>query len=131
MDDDCSSLRYIFTSSVALGLVQLQELEIKNCAVLEAIVVIEEERTDNTLFPNLTRLELKDLPKLACFCYFVENAIELPSLATLSIDKCPNMETFISNFTGVDMSTSKENLHMDIQPFFDEKVFFLLFFFFT
>ncbi|KAK4850961.1 hypothetical protein QYF36_011344 [Acer negundo] len=76
-----------------------KELEIKNCAVLEAIILIEEEMTDNTLFPNLTRLELKDLPKLACFCYFVENAIELPSLATLSIDKCPNMGTFISNFT--------------------------------
>ncbi|TXG73906.1 hypothetical protein EZV62_002485 [Acer yangbiense] len=133
VDDKCSSLKYMFTPSLALGLVQLQELEIKNCTVLEAIIVIEEERTDNTLFPNLTRLELKDLPKLFRFCNFPGNSIELPSLARLWIDNCPNMEKFISGSTDADMPASKENLHTDIQPFFDEKVFFLsfLFYFFT
>ncbi|KAK4849914.1 hypothetical protein QYF36_002045 [Acer negundo] len=122
VDDKSSSLKYMFTPSLALGLVQLQELEIKNCAILEGIIVIEDETIRNDLFPNLNRLDLKDLPKLACFCNLVENAIELPSLATLSIDKCPNMETFITNFTGVDMSTSKDNLHNDIQPLFNEKI---------
>ncbi|TXG73920.1 hypothetical protein EZV62_002499 [Acer yangbiense] len=122
VDDKCRSLRYIFTPSVALGLVQLQELEIKNCAMLEAIIVIEDETIRNALFPNLNKLDLTDLPKLAGFCNFTENAIELPSLATLWIDKCPNMETFIPNYTGVDMSTSKDNLHIDIQPLFNEKI---------
>ncbi|KAK4849774.1 hypothetical protein QYF36_000692 [Acer negundo] len=121
VDDKCSSLKYLFTQSLALGLVQLQELEIKNCAVLEAIIVIDEERTDNTLFPNLTRLELKDLPKLLRFCNFLGNSIELPSLARLWIDNCPNMETFISGSTDANMPASKENLHIDIQPFFNEK----------
>ncbi|KAK4850483.1 hypothetical protein QYF36_007150 [Acer negundo] len=108
VDDKCSSLKYLFTQSLALGLVQLQELEIKNCAVLEAIIVTDEERTDNTLFPNLTRLELKDLPKLLRFCNFLGNSIELPSLARLWIDNCPNMETFISGSTDANMPASKE-----------------------
>ncbi|KAL5807586.1 hypothetical protein ACOSQ4_030319 [Xanthoceras sorbifolium] len=117
VDDNRFSLRYMFTPSVALGLVQLQELEIKNCAILEAIIFTEEETMRNTLFPNLNELKLIDLPELMSFYYFAENAIELPSLATLWIENCPNMQTFISNFTSTDMSTSK-----DIRPLFDEKV---------
>ncbi|KAL5844625.1 hypothetical protein ACOSQ4_010583 [Xanthoceras sorbifolium] len=118
---DDSSFRYIFTPSVASGLVQLQDLEIKNCASLEAIIVIE-ETIRNTMFPNLNRLELIDLPELTSLCNFVGNAIELPSLASLWIENCPNMETFVSNFTGVDKSASKDNLCTDIQHLFDEKV---------
>ena len=126
--DNCSNLRYIFTPSVVLGLMQLQELEIKSCVLLEVITVIGEETISNTMFPNLNSLKLINLPNLTCFCNFVGNSIELPSLTLLSIKNCPNMETFISNFLGVDMSTSKDNCHTDIQPLFDEKVFFLLFF---
>ncbi|KAH7550695.1 hypothetical protein JRO89_XS13G0249800 [Xanthoceras sorbifolium] len=107
----------MFTPSVALGFVQLQELKIKNCAILEAIIVIEEETISNTMFPNLNILELIDLAEFTSFCNFKGNEIELPSLARLWIEKCPNMQTFISNFTGADMSTSK-----DIQPLFDEKM---------
>ncbi|KAL5809781.1 hypothetical protein ACOSQ3_030472 [Xanthoceras sorbifolium] len=117
VDDKCFSLRYIFTPSVALGLVQLQELKIINCAILEAIIFTEEETIRNTLFPNLNELKLIDLPELKSFCNLAENAIELPSLAALWIEDCPNMQTFISNFTSADMLTS-----MDIQPLFDEKV---------
>ena len=124
VDNDCSSLTYVFIPSVALDLVQLQELKLKNCAVLEVIIVIEEEKMMNTLFPNLKTLTLIDLPELTSFCNFAGSAIELPSLSTLCIENCPNMETFISNFTGVEMSTRKDNLHTDIQPLFDEKVFF-------
>ncbi|TXG53573.1 hypothetical protein EZV62_018829 [Acer yangbiense] len=102
--------------------VQLQDLEIKNCAILEAIVVTEKERMMNTLFPNLKSLKLVNLPELTSFCNFVGNAIELLSLARLRIENCPNMQTFISNFTGADMSTTKDNLHSDIQPLFDEKL---------
>ncbi|KAK4834635.1 hypothetical protein QYF36_026007 [Acer negundo] len=121
VDDKCCSLRYIFTSSAALGLGQLQKLEIKNCAILEVIAVIEEETVTNNLFPNLHELKLINLPELSRFCNFVGNAIELPSLATLWIENCPNMETFISNFTGEDMSTTKDKGLTDIQPLFDEK----------
>ncbi|KAL5807574.1 hypothetical protein ACOSQ3_030460 [Xanthoceras sorbifolium] len=122
VDIDCSNLKYIFTPSVALGLVQLQELEVKNCFILEAIIVIEGEMIDNALFPNLNRLDLKHLPKLSRFCNYAGNSIELPSLAKLWIDNCPNMEIFISGCKDADMPASKENLHTNIQPFFGEKV---------
>ncbi|KAH7553376.1 hypothetical protein JRO89_XS12G0004400 [Xanthoceras sorbifolium] len=94
-----------------------EELKIINCAILEAIIFTEEETIRNTLFPNLNELKLIDLPELKSFCNLAENAIELPSLAALWIEDCPNMQTFISNFTSADMLTS-----MDIQPLFDEKV---------
>ncbi|KAL5741057.1 hypothetical protein ACOSQ2_030237 [Xanthoceras sorbifolium] len=122
VDIDCSNLKYIFTPSVALGLVQLQELEVKNSSILEAIIVIEEEMIDNALFPNLNKLDLKHLPKLSRFCNYAGNSIELPSLAKLWIDNCPNMEIFISGCKDADMPASKENLHTNIQPFFGEKV---------
>ncbi|KAH7553382.1 hypothetical protein JRO89_XS12G0005500 [Xanthoceras sorbifolium] len=122
VDIDCSNLKYIFTPSVALGLVQLQELEVKNCFILEAIIVIEGEMIDNALFPNLNRLDLKHLPKLSRFCNYAGNSIELPSLAKLWIDNCPNMEIFISGCKDADMPASKENLHTNIQPFFGEKL---------
>ncbi|KAL5743198.1 hypothetical protein ACOSP7_029930 [Xanthoceras sorbifolium] len=117
VDDNCFSLRYMFTPSVALGLMQLQELEIKNCAILEAIIFTEEETIRTTLFSNLNKLKLLNLPEFKSFCDFAENAIELPSLAILWIEDCPNMQNFISNFTSADRLTSK-----DIQPLFDEKV---------
>ncbi|KAH7553381.1 hypothetical protein JRO89_XS12G0005400 [Xanthoceras sorbifolium] len=127
VDVDCSNLKYIFTPSVVLGLVQLQELEVKNCAIVEAIIVIEEEMIDEyTLFPNLNRLDLKHLPKLSTFCNYAGNSIELPSLAELCIENCPNMEIFVSSCKDADMPPSKKNHYTDMQPFFGEKVFFLL-----
>ncbi|TXG49631.1 hypothetical protein EZV62_025506 [Acer yangbiense] len=120
--DKCSSLKYVFTTSVAMVLEQLKQLKIKNCVMVEAIIVIKEEGIGNTLFPNLKRLGIKDLPKLTGFCNLAGNSIKLPSLAELQIQNCPNMQTFNSNFTSAGISASNENLLTNIQPFFDEKV---------
>ncbi|KAK0584416.1 hypothetical protein LWI29_012891 [Acer saccharum] len=90
--------------------------------MIAIIAFREEETVTNNLFPNLYELKLINLPELSSFCNFAGNAIELPSLAILWIENCPNMQTFISNFTGEDMSTTKDKRLTDIQPLFDEKI---------
>ncbi|TXG58227.1 hypothetical protein EZV62_016056 [Acer yangbiense] len=132
--DSCSSLKYVFTPSLASGLVQLQELEIINCAMIEEIITTTEgsgivDRIGNTPFRKLKVLCLQDLPQLRRFCTYSGNLIKLSSLSELFIENCPNMETFIYNSTRGDLPTvkesteinSEENLRTGIQPLFDEK----------
>ncbi|KAK4839057.1 hypothetical protein QYF36_018745 [Acer negundo] len=109
--------------------VQLKILEITDCKLMEAVIVEEEKGSSVMLFPNLRDLTLRNLSKLARFCYFDRNLIDPRSLSKQRSMNCPDMETFISkticaNMTGSEECSgmdSKENLHANIQPLFDEK----------
>ncbi|KAK2641307.1 hypothetical protein Ddye_023070 [Dipteronia dyeriana] len=127
----CDALKYLFPYSMVESLAQLNVLEICDCKFMKEVIVVEEENISTTLFPNLNRLKLKDLPELMILCNFTGNLIELPSLSHLWIANCPNMNTFICNSTSANMSASKElleemksekSLHTNIQPLFQEKV---------
>ncbi|GAY62528.1 hypothetical protein CUMW_218530, partial [Citrus unshiu] len=114
----------------------LQWLEVRNCDSLEEVLHLEELNADGEhigpQFPRLYSLRLIDLPKLKRFCNFTDNIIEMPELQFLTIENCPDMETFISNSV-VHMTTdnkepqkltSAENFllaHL-VQPLFDEKL---------
>ncbi|XP_059441636.1 disease resistance protein At4g27190-like [Corylus avellana] len=66
----CDKLKFVFSSSMAWGLKQLEELEVRECSIMGAIVMREEgsiEDTDAFLFPQLRRLALKHLPELISF----------------------------------------------------------------
>ncbi|KAH7854769.1 hypothetical protein Vadar_017612 [Vaccinium darrowii] len=96
----CASLRNIFHPSMARGLVSLQELLIKGCSTLEAVVGKEEEvqgghgrKIDKTLFPQLGELQLGSLPNLRRFCHFT-HPLELPLLSEMDILFCPRMDEF-------------------------------------
>jgi Leucine-rich repeat (LRR) protein len=68
--EHCDKLKFVFSSSIARGLSQLEELEIEECSIMGAIVMKEEgeiEDTDLTLFPKLRFLALRHLPKLISF----------------------------------------------------------------
>nr|POE88931.1 disease resistance protein [Quercus suber] len=68
--ENCDQLKFVFTSSIAKGLSQLQELEIRECSIMGAVVIKEEgdiEDGDMILFPQLRRLALQRLPKLMSF----------------------------------------------------------------
>ncbi|KAL4628130.1 hypothetical protein ACB092_05G214400 [Castanea dentata] len=68
--EHCEKLKFVFSSSIAKGLSQLQELEIKECNIMRAIVVKEDgelEDRDVILFPQLRHLKLQCLPKLVSF----------------------------------------------------------------
>ena len=68
--EHCEKLKFIFSSTIAKGLPQLQELVIQECSIMGAIIIKEEgeiEDRDTILFPQLRRLKLHQLPKLVSF----------------------------------------------------------------
>nr|POE88933.1 putative disease resistance protein [Quercus suber] len=70
--EQCDKLKFVFSLSMAKGLSQLQELEIRECNILGAIIIKEEGGTGikdryMILFPRLHHLVLHRLPKLMSF----------------------------------------------------------------
>jgi Leucine-rich repeat (LRR) protein len=66
----CDKLKFVFSSSIARGLSQLEDLEIEECSIMGAIVMKEEgeiEDTDLIMFPKLRFLALQHLPRLISF----------------------------------------------------------------
>ncbi|XP_058000238.1 uncharacterized protein LOC110660410 isoform X2 [Hevea brasiliensis] len=91
--ENCSSLKYIFTGSMALCLSQLQEVELKYCNMMEGIIEVEE--ANKMIFPSLKSMILECLPKFSNFCSRSSN-LKCPSLKKMSIYDCPSMKTFFS-----------------------------------
>ncbi|KAJ9185577.1 hypothetical protein P3X46_005194 [Hevea brasiliensis] len=91
--ENCSSLKYIFTGSMALCLSQLQYVELKYCNMMEGIIEVEE--ANKMIFPSLKSMILECLPKFSNFCSRSSN-LECPSLEKMSIYDCPSMKTFFS-----------------------------------
>ena len=62
----CHRLRYLFPTSIAKLLVELQSICIGDCAAIENIVQRdeEEEATDIILFPRVSSLKLQELPNM-------------------------------------------------------------------
>jgi len=112
----CDKLKFVFSSSIARGLSQLEQLEIRECSIMEEILVTEEsgaveETILKVLFPHLKFLILKELPILKRFCE--ESNIKFSSLTHLVIDHCPKLKTFISKPVSSGMTTNKELQEMN------------------
>ncbi|KAH9752942.1 Disease resistance protein [Citrus sinensis] len=136
--DDCTNMSSAIPANLLRCLNNLRYLEVRNCDSLEEVLHLEElnakEEHIGPLFPRLSWLRLIDLPKLKRFYNFTGNIIELPELRYLTIENCPDMETFISNSTSVLHMTadnkeaqklkSEENILVanQIQHLFNEKV---------
>ncbi|KAH7855826.1 hypothetical protein Vadar_029442 [Vaccinium darrowii] len=65
-------LRYLFSPAAAGGLVNLEQLEVWSCEIMEAIVGFEGQNDENELtgdvmFSKLKKLLLRDLPNLTSF----------------------------------------------------------------
>ncbi|KAJ9175177.1 hypothetical protein P3X46_013756 [Hevea brasiliensis] len=94
--ENCNSLKNIFTWSTALCLMQLQEIKLNNCNMIEEIIEKEgpEEATsfaDKMILPSLKFVDLECLPKFSSF-YSGSSNLECPSLKKLSIYGCPSMK---------------------------------------
>lgn len=67
----CNSLRSLFSPSLASSLVQLQELSVSYCDIMEAIIIERNEEETmtkkNIMFPHLRSLSLGYLPSLVGF----------------------------------------------------------------
>ncbi|KAJ0086265.1 hypothetical protein Patl1_07018 [Pistacia atlantica] len=111
-----SSLRHIFTPSIILGLAQLKEIRVINCALIEEIISKEEEKEayiEKIMITQLNFIILDSLPNLRSF-YSGMNTLECPALKAIIVAKCPQIETFVF----ADIKHQSDH----IVPLFSEKV---------
>ncbi|KAL6332452.1 hypothetical protein AAG906_008062 [Vitis piasezkii] len=103
----CDELLNVFPLSVAKVLVQLEDLLIDACKVLEAIVANEneDEATSLFLFPRLTSLSLTVLPQLQRFC-FGRFTSRWPLLKKLEVCDCDKVEIL---FQEIDLKSELDN----------------------
>jgi hypothetical protein len=106
---DCKNLRYIFSSSVAKLLVNLREMTVRSCEMMEQVIMIEEDDIEKNMdaiaFPKLHRLVFHSVENLTSF-YLGNRALEFPSVEELLLHHCPSMDKFCSNSV---VSTPKLN----------------------
>ncbi|KAJ6434491.1 hypothetical protein OIU84_018079 [Salix udensis] len=91
---NCPSLKSLFPASVALGLPQLEKLELIRCGVEE--IVAEEERLGEApkfVFPKTSSFGLWDLPKLKSF-YPGRHTSEWPVLKKIDVNRCNEVPVF-------------------------------------
>ncbi|XP_028773860.1 uncharacterized protein LOC114730919 [Neltuma alba] len=92
----CDGLRSVFPPSIARTLVQLQELSVYECEMIEEIVTTEEggesNKAEKIVFPELKWLTLFHLPNLKCFCSS-NYQFEMPSCREITIRDCSKMES--------------------------------------
>ncbi|KAK6289271.1 hypothetical protein POUND7_000812, partial [Theobroma cacao] len=100
-----NNLGCIFNLYMAVSLVRLQQLEIKKCNKMEAVikeersVLDEEARLDKiAIFPLLKSIFIECCPDLTSFYLGSPALIECPSLEIIEVARCPNMTTFVSIF---------------------------------
>ena len=121
----CSSLKSVFPTFVAKALMQLEELEISDCATVEEIIAKEEGIETATLFvfPQLFSLNLVSLPELKSF-YPGKHTLEWPLLNQLIVYKCDKLKIFGSNKESVEETNGLDHDVSVIQQrfFFSEKV---------
>ncbi|KAG8372005.1 hypothetical protein BUALT_Bualt12G0021700 [Buddleja alternifolia] len=92
----CGRIRSLFSSSIAVNLVNLKKLEIWFCNEMVKVIGDDEENVcenSQVMFPSLERLFLISLPNLVNCCGW-RCALQLPSLTDIEIYKCPRMESF-------------------------------------
>ena len=97
---ECDSLMYLFLPSMALGLVQLQDLCIENCSNMKDIITAEDRDFHNQLrlvspFQNLKSVRVKQCDSLM-YLFPPSMALGLVQLQGLYIEQCPNMKHIVT-----------------------------------
>ncbi|TYH00679.1 hypothetical protein ES288_A10G298300v1 [Gossypium darwinii] len=96
----CSSLEYIFSSSMLLSLKELRLIEVKECSIMEQVIREDEEEatTHEFTFPNLSFVEIEACSNLTNF-YFGSRTLEIPNLSRITIAECPKMAALSSSIS--------------------------------
>ncbi|KAL2337371.1 hypothetical protein Fmac_011817 [Flemingia macrophylla] len=138
---NCPQLQYLFTSSVAEKLINLENINVKECESVKEIVAKEGDATLEAIeFKQLNTIVLHSLPNLECF-YSGSDTLQLLSLETVYMTKCSNIKFFsqgdihAESFQGIQMSSDTDDellFHQDLnatikvklqrQEFFDAMV---------
>ncbi|KAJ7973517.1 Disease resistance protein [Quillaja saponaria] len=132
----CDNLKFVLSSSMARGLLQLKELEVSQCSSMAAILAAP----DVIQFPQLQTLTLQALPKFTGFSSdFSPNSsmeviehsnmevivaaadvVQFPQLHTLTMQALPKLMGFSSVFRGESLMGqvgSKEIIQMNFRLF--------------
>ncbi|KAL4586182.1 hypothetical protein LXL04_010814 [Taraxacum kok-saghyz] len=115
----CENLRYLFTTTIASGLMKLERLTVSECPALEVLVYSENCGDGLIKFQALKFLTLKNLPKLVAFCNN-DDVIELPQLVELTLEDLQNFTSIYPENTSATSSMS-DNVSL-VQPFFNKEV---------
>nr|KJB39006.1 hypothetical protein B456_007G290300 [Gossypium raimondii] len=91
----CNNLRYMLTVSMAADLVQLQQIKVKNCKVIEEIIRDDKSTTMKIIFPQLKTITIKSCLGLSWFSSG-SFALECPNLKEITLVGCPKMVAFAS-----------------------------------
>ncbi|TXG59188.1 hypothetical protein EZV62_017017 [Acer yangbiense] len=113
----CDSLKSIFPASIARSLLQLEQLWIEKCCMVEEIFAKGEEVDDAVPgFPQLTFLRLAELSKLRSF-YPKGHISEWLMLKKLQVWNCDKVEISGSNFLRFQVTDGESQPEMPVsQP---------------
>ncbi|GKV48990.1 hypothetical protein SLEP1_g55764, partial [Rubroshorea leprosula] len=112
---NCAQLSYLLTPSMVFCLVRLKFISIKNCAMMEQVIMGDGEES-KMILQLLWRIELESCSNLISF-YVGSHSLEIPSLQIFSIKECQRMVTFAASTSSGEHE--KETSH---QYFFSCKV---------
>ena len=111
----CESLKSFFPTSMARCLQQLDSLQICECGIEE---IIEQEEGakeyERFVFPKLTLLILRQLPKLKWF-YRGVHTLDWPLLKTLEVSGSNEIQIFASKNYRIEEPNEQSQLETSIQ----------------
>ena len=112
----CRDLRSLFPASIALNLLQLEELLIVNCGV-EEIVAKDEglEEGPEFLFPKVNYLHLVEVPELKRFYPGIHKS-EWPRLKKFWVYHCKKIEIFPSEIKCSHEPCREDHMDIEGQP---------------
>ncbi|XP_068477284.1 uncharacterized protein [Phaseolus vulgaris] len=115
--DKCPNLKYLFTSSAAKMLVNLEEISVRECESVTEIVAKEGDATSESIkFERLHAIYLLSLTSLVCF-YSGSDTLQLSSLKTVTIWSCPNMKLFSQRIESLmEITLSMDEEAEDLPP---------------
>ncbi|XP_065853539.1 uncharacterized protein [Euphorbia lathyris] len=114
---NCNRLINIFTPTMCLSLVHLQEIEVKSCSMIEEVITeggAEEAPIDAIIFPLLSFITLESLPRLISF-YSGTGNLECPSLTEVAIIDCPILRQ--PERKAIEIAEPKVAIHKDEKTF--------------
>ncbi|XP_031404765.1 uncharacterized protein LOC116213823 [Punica granatum] len=122
---NCRCLSNLLTPTTAQDLPCLQVLEIKDCHEMKQIIAREKEWEEVPqyciCFPGLESLVLESLSALMSF-YPGDYILDCPSLAKITINNCPNMNSFTCSSLMDNQRSRELSGEIPHEPFFCEKV---------
>ncbi|PRQ35398.1 putative toll-like receptor, P-loop containing nucleoside triphosphate hydrolase [Rosa chinensis] len=109
----CFDLENLFTADVAQCLLQLQDLSVELCPLLDRVIEESKETIDSKIvFPKMKSLALIQLPQLTRLYGNTGSAIECPLLEYLYVERCPQFS--IPDFHSRNRVQFNRQQHFDI-----------------